>query len=165
MLQFGLIWSKEKQKRLGFLPLDRTNPPKSIKTSNANDPKTYAIIMFLAAPAMNRKREDAIWLAAKKSRYCLKSLQIGKLILANHKFITSIQMLLLRCRSFCWYVFFLFNEMKRKISCVFLKNNAEDRTKFKQVMLIWSNYPILLMIPSTPDLGIQKYDSASYFWL
>jgi hypothetical protein len=57
---FWINWSKEKQDKARFLPLDRTNPPKSIKTSNANDPKTYAIIMFLAAPAMNRKSEDAI---------------------------------------------------------------------------------------------------------
>lgn len=52
--------SKSWNRMTDFLPLERTNPPKSITTKTANDPKTYATIMFLAAPAMNRKREAAI---------------------------------------------------------------------------------------------------------
>jgi hypothetical protein len=52
--------SKSWNRMTDFLPLERINPPKSITTKTANDPKTYATIMFLAAPAMNRKREAAI---------------------------------------------------------------------------------------------------------
>jgi hypothetical protein len=44
-----------------------------------NDPKTFATIMFLAAPPTNRKSDAAIWLSANKRRYCLKNLTFHKI--------------------------------------------------------------------------------------
>jgi hypothetical protein len=38
-----------------LLPLTRINPPSTMKTSNMNDAKTLATIMFLATPPINRK--------------------------------------------------------------------------------------------------------------
>jgi len=42
------------------VPLTRINPPNTIKISSMNAPKTFATIMFLAAPPMNRKSDAAI---------------------------------------------------------------------------------------------------------
>jgi hypothetical protein len=42
------------------LPLTKINPPKTMTTSNINEAKTLATIMFLAAPPINRKSPAAI---------------------------------------------------------------------------------------------------------
>lgn len=42
------------------VPLTRINPPNTIKISSMNAPKTFAMIMFLAAPPTNRKSDAAI---------------------------------------------------------------------------------------------------------
>ena len=43
-----------------FLPLTRINPPNTMTTSNMNDAKTLATIMFLATPPIKRKSAAAI---------------------------------------------------------------------------------------------------------
>ena len=60
------------------VPLTRINPPNTINISSMNEPKTFATIMFLAAPPTNRKSDAAIWLSANKRRYCLKNLAFHK---------------------------------------------------------------------------------------
>ena len=74
----GLFSFFLKKRGAKVVPLTRIYPPNTIKISSINDPKTFATIMFLAAPPTNRKSDAAIWLTANKMRYCLKNLIINK---------------------------------------------------------------------------------------
>jgi len=56
------------------VPLVIINPPKTMKINSANEPKVFAMTMFLASPPINRKRAPAFWFTPTKARYCLNIL-------------------------------------------------------------------------------------------
>lgn len=62
------------------LPLDKMNPPNTRVTSKTNVESTFATIMFLVAPPINRKSEATIWFIPIISIYCLINLSQSKTV-------------------------------------------------------------------------------------
>jgi hypothetical protein len=63
------------------LPLDRTNPPRTMTRSNPKEPNVFAIVISLPKAAMNRNSPAAIWLTHTSRRYCLQNLPLRKFII------------------------------------------------------------------------------------
>ena len=56
-------------------PRDKTNPPRTITTSSANDPKVLATTICRPKAEIKRNIPDAIWLMHNMTKNCLKNLQ------------------------------------------------------------------------------------------